>query len=71
MAGAFGGEIAEGADEGGGTGLGDEPGIGQAGLAFEVNDVGGFEVAMDEAGVVQMGEGIGKGAAGGEGDFEG
>ena len=57
------GGVAEGADEGGfAVDLGDEPGVGKVGLAFEVEDVGGFEVAVDE--VLGRGGGRGSGAVG-------
>ena len=66
-AGAFGRDVALGADEsGGGGGGGDEADVGEFGAAADEDEVGGFDVAMDEAAGVEGGEGAGE--IGAEGD---
>ena len=67
FAGAFARDVAKGADEGlGGVGGGDEADVGEAGLDVDVEDVARFDVAVDEVVVVEMPEGGGNGASGGE-----
>ena len=61
-AGAFGWNVAVGADEGaGGVGAGDEADISEFGAAVYENDVRGFDVAVDEIVGVEMVEGSGEG----------
>jgi hypothetical protein len=59
--GSFGWDVAMGAHRSeGGVGGRHQPDVGQFGDALDENDVGGFDVAMDEAFVVEDGEGAGE-----------
>lgn len=59
--GAFGGNVAMGAHRSeGGVGSGHQADVGQFGHALDENDVGRFDIAMDEAFVVEDGEGAGE-----------